>query len=179
SPAAAEPAASGAASPDETASAGPTYVGLEVGADWPAYGGTHAALRYSPLDQITKDNVGQLEKLWEFRTGDLPQNDEPFGNQNTPVKVGDRLFLCSAMNKIFALDAASGTQFWTFDPQVSTDALGYNASCRGLVYFEDPTAEEGALCATRVVNLTHDARMIALDTETGQLCPDFGNGGMV
>ncbi|KRA97880.1 glucose dehydrogenase [Devosia sp. Root685] len=157
----------------------PTYVALETGADWPAYGGTHRALRYSPLEQITKENVAGLEKIWEFRTGDLPQNDEPFGNQNTPVKVGDRLYLCSAMNKIFALDAATGTQFWTFDPEVSTDALGYNASCRGLVYFEDPTAERGELCASRVVNLTHDARMIALDTETGQLCPDFGNSGMV
>lgn len=157
----------------------PTYVALETGGDWPAYGGTHQALRYSPLEQITRENVVGLEKIWEFRTGDLPQNDEPFGNQNTPVKVGDRLYLCSAMNKIFALDAATGSQFWTFDPEVSTDALGYNASCRGLVYFEDPTAGQGELCATRVVNLTHDARMIALDTETGQLCPDFGNGGMV
>lgn len=157
----------------------PTYVALETGGDWPAYGGTHQALRYSPLEQITRENVVGLEKIWEFRTGDLPQNDEPFGNQNTPVKVGDRLYLCSAMNKIFALDAATGSQFWTFDPEVSTDALGYNASCRGLVYFEDPTAGQGELCATRVVNLTHDARMIALDTETGQLCPNFGNGGMV
>jgi quinoprotein glucose dehydrogenase len=156
-----------------------TYVPLETGVDWPAYGGTHRALRYSPLEQITKDNVAGLEKIWEFRTGDLPQDDEPFGNQNTPVKVGDRLYLCSAMNKIFALDAATGSQFWTFDPEVSTDALGYNASCRGLVYFEDTTAAQGELCATRVVNLTHDARMIALDTETGQLCPDFGKGGIV
>lgn len=156
-----------------------TYVALETGADWPAYGGTHQALRYSPLEEITKANVAGLEKIWEFRTGDLPQDDEPFGNQNTPVKVGDRLYLCSAMNKIFALDAATGTQFWTFDPEVSTDALGYNASCRGVVYFEDPTAAQGELCATRVVNLTHDARMIALDTETGQLCPNFGNGGIV
>ena len=181
-PDAAPSAAGGAAAPADpaaTAETGPTYVAHEVGADWPAYGGTHAALRYSPLDQISRDNVGQLEKLWEFRTGDLPENDEPFGNQNTPVKVGDRLFLCSALNKIFALDAATGSQFWTFDPEVSTDAVGYNASCRGLVYFENPAAEQGELCATRVVNLTHDARMIALDTETGQLCPDFGNGGIV
>lgn len=157
----------------------PTYVALETGADWPAYGGTHKATRYSPLDQITVDNVASLEKIWEFRTGDLPENDEPFGNQNTPVKVGDRLYLCSALNKITALNAATGTEFWTYDPEVSTDAVGYNASCRGLVYFENPAAAQGELCATRVVNLTHDARMIALDTETGQLCPDFGNGGMV
>ncbi|SFV28222.1 quinoprotein glucose dehydrogenase [Devosia crocina] len=159
--------------------AGPTYVSLQTGADWPAYGGTHRAARYSPLNQITPENVGQLEQIWEFRTGDLPEDDEPFGNQNTPVKVGDRLFLCSALNKISALDAATGAEHWTYDPQTPTDAIGYNASCRGLVYFEDPTAEQGELCATRTVNLTHDARMIALDTETGQLCPDFGQGGIV
>ena len=153
---------------------------LETGVDWPAYGGTHAATRYSPLTQITKDNVGELEQIWEFRTGDLPENpDEPFGNQNTPVKVGDRLYLCSALNKISALNAATGAEFWTYDPQTPIDAIGYNASCRGLVYFEDTTAQAGDLCATRVVNLTHDARMIALDTESGQLCADFGNGGIV
>ncbi|NGP17299.1 membrane-bound PQQ-dependent dehydrogenase, glucose/quinate/shikimate family [Devosia aurantiaca] len=157
----------------------PTYVALETGADWPAYGGTHEALRYSPLTQITPDNVGELEQIWEFRTGDLPENGEPFGNQNTPVKVGNRLYLCSALNKISALDAATGAEFWTYDPQTPVDAIGYNASCRGLVYFEDPTAEADSLCATRVVNLTHDARMIALDTQTGQLCPDFGEGGIV
>ncbi|MDQ2704168.1 MAG: PQQ-binding-like beta-propeller repeat protein [Pseudomonadota bacterium] len=157
----------------------PAYVNLKTGADWPAYGGTDHALRYSPLTQINKDNVEQLEKIWEFRTGDLPENDEPFGNQNTPIKVGDRLYLCSALNKISALDAATGAEFWTFDPKTPTDAIGYNASCRGLVYFEDPTAERTEICATRVVNLTHDARMIALDTETGQPCPDFGDGGIV
>jgi quinoprotein glucose dehydrogenase len=155
------------------------YAALETGADWPAYGGDHKATRYSPLDQITPENVAKLEQIWEFRTGDLPEGDEAFGNQNTPVKVGDRLYLCSALNKITALDAATGSQFWTYDPEVSADAIGYNASCRGLVYFEDTTASAGELCATRLVNLTHDARMIALDTETGQLCPDFGNGGIV
>jgi quinoprotein glucose dehydrogenase len=175
------PAESAPVLPDiaPTAAATPTYVTLETGVDWPAYGGTHKATRYSPLEQITRDNVDQLEQIWEFRTGDLPTDDEAFGNQNTPVKVGDRLYLCSALNKITALDAATGTQFWTYDPVVSTDAIGYNASCRGLVYFEDPTAAADELCATRVVNLTHDARMIALDTETGQPCPDFGNGGIV
>lgn len=173
----ATPAGPSETDPDGTSA--PRYVKLEAGADWPAYGGTHHALRYSPLTQITKDNVGQLEKIWEFRTGDLPEDDEPFGNQNTPVKVGDRLYLCSALNKISALDAATGGEFWTYDPETPTDAIGYNASCRGLVYFEDPGADRTQVCATRVVNLTHDARMIALDTETGQLCPDFGDGGIV
>jgi quinoprotein glucose dehydrogenase len=150
-----------------------------VGTDWYAYGGDNRAVRYSPLTQITRDNVGQLEKVWEFRTGDLPENDEPFGNQNTPVKVGNRLFLCSALNKISALDAATGAEFWSYDPETPTDAIGYNASCRGQVYYADPAAAETDLCAARIVFLTHDARMIALDTETGQPCDDFGNAGIV
>lgn len=175
-----EPAAAQAVT-DTAAAAreGVDYVALQTGVDWPAYGGTHKAVRYSPLEQITKDNVGELEKIWEFRSGDLPKGDEPFGNQNTPVKVGDRLFLCSALNKISALDAATGKEFWTYDPVVSADSVGYNASCRGLVYYADPSADQTALCASRVVNLTHDARMIALDTETGQPCSEFGNGGIV
>lgn len=184
--AAGQPDAEGAAEEPQTSPLGdtalapePSYVDLEVGADWPAYGGTHHALRYSPLTEITPENVADLEQIWEFRTGDLPEDDEPFGNQNTPVKVGNRLYLCSALNKISALDAATGAEFWTYDPQTPADAIGYNASCRGLVYFDDPTADRTEICATRVVNLTHDARMIALDTETGQPCPDFGDEGIV
>lgn len=173
------PPATSTTADTEPAAPATSFRMAETGVDWPAYGGTIHATRYSPLDQITRDNVGQLEKIWEFRTGDLPEDDEPFGNQNTPVKVGDRLFICSAMNKISALDASTGAEFWTYDPVVSTDNVGYNASCRGLVYFDNPTADRTELCATRTVNLTHDARMIALDTETGQLCADFGNGGIV
>lgn len=163
----------------QTPLSGASYAKLEAGADWPAYGGTHAANRYSSLEQITPDNVGELEKIWEFRTGDLPEGDEAFGNQNTPIKVGDRLFLCSALNKVTALDAATGAEFWTYDPEVSTDAIGYNATCRGLVYYQDTAATDGDLCATRIVVQTLDARLISIDTETGQLCPDFGNGGVV
>ena len=151
----------------------------EVGADWPAYGGSNFATRYSPLDQVTRENVAELEKVWEFRTGDMPEEGEKFGNQNTPLKVGDRLLVCSALNKVSALDAASGKEFWTYDPVVSTDAIGYNATCRGLAYYEVPGAAATDLCAARVVMNTLDARLIALDVETGQLCADFGNGGIV
>ncbi|MET3926737.1 membrane-bound PQQ-dependent dehydrogenase, glucose/quinate/shikimate family [Devosia sp. 2618] len=155
------------------------YALQETGVDWPAYGGTQHAARFSPLDQITPENVGNLEKIWEFRTGDLPDGDEAYGNQNTPIKIGNRLFLCSALNKVSALDAATGTEFWTYDPQVSIDAIGYNATCRGLAYYETPGAAQTDMCATRVIMQTLDARLIALDTQTGQLCPDFGNGGIV
>ena len=91
--------------------------------DWPAYGGSDAARRYSPLKQINKTNVAGLRPVWTFRTGDMPAGDERFSNQNTPLKIGDQLLICSAMNKVIALDAATGRENWRHDPPVSTDAL--------------------------------------------------------
>lgn len=155
------------------------YAMPKAGADWPAYGGTHHATRYSPLDQITRDNVSRLEQVWEFRTGDMPEAGERFSNQNTPLKIDDRLLVCSSMNKIIALDAVTGLEIWRYDPQVSTDAIPYNATCRGLAFYESPTMDAGEQCQRRVIMNTLDARLIAVDIRTGQLCPAFGNGGIV
>lgn len=168
-PAPAEPAT-------ETAAAAPF---TEAGADWLAYGGTHHATRYSTLDQITPQNVGGLQQAWEFRTGDMPDEDQRFSNQNTPLKIGEQLLVCSAMNQIIALDAGTGLERWRYDPQVSDDAIPYNATCRGLAYYADPAAEAEAACAERLIMNTLDARLIAVDLHTGQLCADFGTGGIV
>ncbi|WP_103335488.1 membrane-bound PQQ-dependent dehydrogenase, glucose/quinate/shikimate family [Pseudotabrizicola formosa] len=151
----------------------------EAGADWPAYGGSHHATRYSPLDQITPQNVSGLRRVWEFRTGDMPQNDERYSNQNTPLKIEDQVLICSAMNKIIAVDARTGAENWRYDPQVPTEAIPYNATCRGLAYYASPTLDPDAPCAQRVLMNTLDARLIAVDIRTGALCEGFGSGGSV
>lgn len=155
------------------------FVMPEAGADWPAYGGTHHATRYSPLEQITPQNVAGLRKVWEFRTGDMPQDGDRYSNQNTPLKVGDQVLLCSAMNKIIALNPSTGTENWRFDPEVPREAIPYNATCRGLAYYASPTLAPDAPCAERVIMNTLDARLIAVDTRTGALCEGFGTGGTV
>ncbi|CAN7369757.1 membrane-bound PQQ-dependent dehydrogenase, glucose/quinate/shikimate family [Brevundimonas sp. LjRoot202] len=106
----------------------------DVGADWPAYGGTYSARRFSPLTQINRENVDQLERAWTFRTGDVP--DEKWGAETTPLKVGDTVYLCSAMNVLIALDARTGEQRWRYDPQVSEDWIPYTTACRGLAYYD-------------------------------------------
>lgn len=151
----------------------------QAGADWPAYGGTHHATRFSTLDQITPANVGDLEQVWEFRTSDMPEADERFSNQNTPLKIGDRLLVCSAMNQVIALDAATGLELWRHDPGVSPDAIPYNATCRGLAYYAAPDLPKDEPCAERVLMNTLDARLLAVDVRTGQLCEGFGDGGSV
>lgn len=154
---------------------------LAVGADWPAYGGTYAAARYSPLDQITPDNVGQLERAWEFNTGDLPSEaaEGKYSPENTPLKVGDNLLMCTAMGIGLAIDAATGGEEWRFDPGVSADAIPYGATCRGVAYYEVPGAAPDEACATRMLWGTLDARLLAVDARTGQPCADFGTNGQV
>ncbi|MBN9020539.1 MAG: pyrroloquinoline quinone-dependent dehydrogenase, partial [Rhizobiales bacterium] len=153
---------------------------LETGADWPAYGGTYHSTRYTPLGQITPENVGDLVEVWQFRTGDMPTGaaEGKYSPENTPLKVGDTLFVCSAMGMVMGVDAATGREEWRYDPGVSPDAIPYGATCRGVAYYEVPNGGD-ALCATRVLWGTLDARLIAVDAKTGQLCPDFGANGQV
>jgi quinoprotein glucose dehydrogenase len=150
---------------------------LHVGADWPAYGGTYNAQRFSPLDQINRDNVDELERAWTFRTGDLPE--ERWGAETTPLKIGDTLYLCTGRSAIIALDAASGEERWRYDPRVADESIPYTAACRGVAYYATPDANPATACATRIVSGTLDARLIAVDARTGAPCADFGEGGAV
>jgi quinoprotein glucose dehydrogenase len=155
---------------------------LRAGKDWPAYGGSSFATRYSPLDQVTPENVSKLEKVWTFRTGDMPseQNFVGYSPETTPLKVGDHLFVCSAKNILISINAGSGREEWRFDPKVADAAIPYGATCRGVAYYEMvDRAEPGQVCATRVLEGTLDGRLIAVDAMIGQPCPNFGQNGSV
>ena len=151
---------------------------VQTGEDWPAYGGTYHGTRYSPLDQITPDNVANLEQVWEFNTGVMPPEDQDvrWSPENTPIKVGGDLFMCTPTNVLIAVDAQTGVEEWRYDPVVAPQALAIGA-CRGVAYFENPAVDPGELCASRIIAGTEDARLIALDAHLGQPCPDFGANG--
>jgi quinoprotein glucose dehydrogenase len=152
-----------------------------AGKDWQAYGGSNHALRYSSLNQINAGNVKQLERAWTFRTGDLPneKTKDKYSPETTPLKVGDSLFVCSAKNILISLLAATGREQWRYDPKVPDDAIPYGATCRGVSYFVNAKAAAGDVCATRIIEGTLDARLIAVDAKTGAPCATFGNNGSV
>ena len=150
---------------------------IKTGADWPAYGGADSAQRYSPLTQINKDNVKGLKRAWTFRTGDLP--GERWGAETTPLKIADTLYLCSARNRLFALDAVTGKQKWTYDPKVADDQIPYTAACRGVAYYATPNVDAAQPCATRIIEGTLDGRLVAVDARTGAPCAGFGANGAV
>ena len=154
--------------------------GLVTGADWPAYGGTGAAQRYSPLTQITPDNVGKLQKVWEVHTGGMPTNPDYqklYGTENTPLKVGNLLYTCTAKNVIVALDAATGKPVWRVDPHVPDAWIPYTTACRGVVWYKVPGEAGGTPCASRIIEGTLDSRLIAVDALTGKACTDFNGTG--
>lgn len=159
----------------------PTMPMMAAGRDWPAYGGTIHATRYSPLAQITRDNVATLQRAWVYRTGDMPsaESEGKYAAETTPLKIGDSLFLCSAKSILIALDAGTGRERWRYDPVVSDEAIPYSASCRGVAYYATPGAAEDAACAARIVSGTLDGRLIAVDAATGEPCAAFGQGGTV
>lgn len=126
---------------------------LATHADWPSYGGTHASLRYSALDQIDTRNVDKLTPAWIFQTGD-PES----GLQATPIVVDGVMYLSSASNWVFALDAASGQPLWEYRfPLPARPQLGYGRQNRGV-----------AVGYGRVFMGTADNHMVALDQKTGR-----------
>ncbi|WP_353474018.1 pyrroloquinoline quinone-dependent dehydrogenase [Salipiger sp. H15] len=154
---------------------------IPVGADWPYYGGDSLAQRFSPLSQITPGNVARLERAFVYHTGDLPPGGTggKYAPETTPLKIGNSLVMCSAMNQLISIDAASGAENWRFDPGVAPEAVPFGATCRGVAAYTDPDRAEGEACRVRVIGATLDARLIALDLATGKPCEGFGTGGQV
>lgn len=143
--------------------------------DWTAYSRDTMGTRYSPFDQINRDNVKDLTLAWTYRTGrDLTNPNEV--DQNTPLQIGNTLYACTPENAVHAIDATTGQRKWLFEAKAKAYAW---ARCRGLGFYRDPAAAAGALCAERIIGNTVDGRLFELDAATGALCPGFGTDGVV
>ncbi|MCW6536452.1 membrane-bound PQQ-dependent dehydrogenase, glucose/quinate/shikimate family [Sphingomonas lycopersici] len=158
--------------------------GVAAGAstgDWTHYGGTLAGDRYSSLAQITPANVGQLQLVWTHRTGDLAMPDEAvkhlreYHSEATPIHIGDTLYTCTPHSYVEAIDATTGAAKWRWHTGADITGNSYLV-CRGVSYYEAPA---GTACAHRIFAPTFDAKMYALDADTGKPCAGFGKGGYI
>jgi quinoprotein glucose dehydrogenase len=105
---------------EETA---PDYV------NWSTYLGDTHSTQYSLLDQITKENVQQLEVAWTYKPGDSEGREI----QCNPIIIDSMLYGTTGMFKCFALDAATGEEIWVFNPFANVKTGGGNN--RGLAYW--------------------------------------------
>ena len=135
--------------------------------EWRVNSGTADGRRFSPLDQINRENVRQLAPAWVYRTDDM--KSAPASTiQCTPIVVDGVMYLTTPGLKLIALEAASGRKLWEFDPFPGERARGTN---RGVTYWSDGRERRIFMGAG---NYLH-----ALDAATGRLVASFGKDGRV
>src|SRR5437867_3026428 len=123
--------------------------------DWPAYLSDKGRSLYSPLQQINRSNVAQLEVAWTYNTGDKGEY------QANNLIIAGVLYTASPTRKVIALDAATGKELWRWDPQ-SERSGGGAARQRGLVFWQNETNGQQRIF-TGVGNYLY-----ALDPKSGQ-----------
>jgi quinohemoprotein ethanol dehydrogenase len=124
------------------------------GEEWLSYGRDQGEQRFSPLDQVSTENVDELGLAWY---ADL---DTARGQEGTPLVIDGRIYVTTAWSKVKAYDAATGKALWDYDPKVPGET-GPKACCdvvnRGLAAWGD-----------RLFFGTLDGRLVALDRDTGK-----------
>jgi len=121
--------------------------------NWLTYYGAYESWRYSPLDQINRSNIEQLRPVWAFESGVTDG-----GLQAAPLVVDGTMYVSTAWNRVFALDAATGEQIWRYDYPRPDQVPGiYGTWNRGV-----------AVAYGLVFMGTLDNHVVALDRETGE-----------
>jgi quinoprotein glucose dehydrogenase len=128
--------------------------------DWSVYGGAPEGTHYSPLTQINKSNVKQLQIAWTYDT------QEPGGLQTSPLEVNGILYGISPSQKIFAVDAATGVLKWKFDSGI----FGTQPD-RGLAYW---SSGDDHRIIVGVMNFVYE-----INPDTGKAIENFGDHGRI
>jgi len=151
---------------------------------WPAYGGDLGGQRFVTESLIGPDNVESMGHAWTYRHGDVSGPDDAIRSatafENTPILAGNTLYFCTPFNRVIALDPATGVERWSFDPKIDlTGRYANQLVCRGVTEWVDDLAAPDSKCRRRILTATNDARLIAIDAESGEVCLGFGSKGEV
>lgn len=147
--------------------------------EWRSYGSDLAGTKYSPLDQINAQTIGDLEIVW--RQSVIPDAIKggrdltaSLAAQNTPLMADGRLYISTGLGTVAALDATNGQVLW-FDSPPDRDGEPFQRArqTRGVAYWDDPESTDARVLA--VVG----SYLVALNARTGERYPTFGNGGEV
>ena len=144
--------------------------------EWRYYGGDSGSTKYSALDQITRENVGDLRIAWRWRTDNFgPRVD--FNYQATPLMVGGVLYTTAGWRRnAVAIDGVTGETLWMFrydEGDRGRTAPVRASSGRGLAYWADGQGD------ARIIHVTKGYHLVALSAATGQPVSTFGDDGVV
>ena len=137
---------------------------------WSHYLGDPQRTHYSNLNQISTSNVSQLKLSWSYKSGGVAE-DRNTQIQTNPLVVGKILYGVNAANSLFALNAATGEELWTYAPSTA-DKTGLGLS-RGLMFWPGNSTEKSRIFFTSAYSL------YAIDAENGDILENFGKGGSI
>jgi len=123
--------------------------------NWLMYRGNYQGWGYSPLDQVTPQNVKKLVPVWTFSTG---VNE---GHQSPPVINNGVMFVTTPQQQVIALNAKTGDVLWRYRRELPESLLQLHPTNRGVGLYED-----------RVYIATVDAHVVALNARTGAVVWD-------
>jgi len=150
---------------------------------WDSFHGQLNAQKYSPLTQITADNVSKLTKVWEFHTGDVSdgKGDTPATVWSaTPIFANDTLYIGTPFDRLIALDPGTGKEKWHYDTKSSRKALTQPVlKNRGVSYWQAKNPGKGEACQKMVYMGTVDGKLFALDADSGKPCSGFADNGVL
>ncbi|MBV9268192.1 MAG: pyrroloquinoline quinone-dependent dehydrogenase [Acidobacteriaceae bacterium] len=155
---------------------------VTLASDWAYYGGDPGGTRFSHLASINRANVQNLKKAWEYHTGALSPVtalNKKAAFECTPILVNGTLYLSTPFDQIIALDPATGIEKWKYDPDVDRTHSYSEVASRGVSAWVDSKAASNVPCRTRIFEGTIDARLLAVDANTGHVCDGFGKNGYV
>lgn len=139
--------------------------------EWKVYGGSKTATHYSSLTEVDTNNVAQLHVAWEYHTGDAEGKTQI---QVNPIIVNGIMYGVSPKLKLFAVDASTGKEKWSFNPidTSKTKGKGYFAMnvCRGVTYYSDGDKD------TRIFYAA-GSTLYCIDAKTGSPVAAFGDSG--
>jgi quinoprotein glucose dehydrogenase len=142
--------------------------------EWRAYSAEEASTRYSPADQITRDNVKQLEVAWTWRFDNYGSAAQTATTETTPLMIGGKLYFTAGQRRtVVAADAGTGETLWTWRPDEGArfDAAPRKVH-RGVAYWSNGQEE-------RIVVVTPGFQLVSLDAKTGRPVQGFGQAGIV
>lgn len=125
-----------------------------TGKEWPSHGFDHAGTRFSPLTQISRDNVAKLGLAWSY---DL---ESTRGVEATPIVVNGVMYVTASWSVVHAVDVKTGKRLWSFDPKVPREQA-FMACC-------DVVNRGVAVHEGKVYVGTLDGRLVAIDAASGK-----------
>jgi quinoprotein glucose dehydrogenase len=143
--------------------------------EWRAYAGEPGSTKYSPLDQINKDNAKTLRIAWRFKTDNFgPRPD--YNMEVTPLMVNGVLYTQAGTRRdVVALDPTNGEVLWTWrmDEGKRGESAPRQGSGRGLAFWTDGRGED------RIFTITPGYHLVALNAKNGVPVSSFGSNGVV